>query len=192
MRRGPRPPGVSAMVRWVLGVWLTLLASTSMALPMVSLNPSSTLLSPNQAFTVDVLVDGVEAADPLIAFGFDVQSGGGLVFNGATVAAPFFDDSGAFATTDAAGSTLPAVAGDGILLATLNLNAGFVPGLWDIELSSTAPDFGLSEGLFTLVRTFTVQARIAVEVIGGSAVPAPPGVWLIALGLALLYGRLRH
>ncbi len=165
---------------------MTLLASTSLALPIVSLNPSSTSLSLNEAFTIDVLLSGVDATDPLLAFGFDVSTGAGPVFNSATVAAPFLDDSAAFATTDVAGSAFPPVSGNDILLATLSLNAGSIPGPWNIDLTSTGVDFGVSEGFFTLADTFAVQASVRVEVARGPAVASPPTLFLMALGLWLL------
>ncbi len=174
------------MMRLIAGLCMTLLASASFALPIVSLNPSSTSLAPNESFSVDVLLSGVEVTDPLLAFGFDVDTGAGLRFNGATIAAMFFDDSDAFATTDVGGSAFPAVSGEGILLATLSLTAGFTPGLWDIALTSTGSDFGVSEGLFTLSETFALQAGTAVEVVGGTAVPLPSSVLLVVLGLLLL------
>lgn len=174
------------MMRLIAGLCMTLLASASFALPIVSLNPSSTSLAPNESFSVDVLLSGVEVTDPLLAFGFDVDTGAGLTFNGATIAANFFDDSDVFATTDVAASAFPAVSGDDILLATLSLSAGFTSGLWDIVLSSTGADFGVSEGLFTLTDTLSLQAGIAVEVVGGTAVPLPSSLLLIVLGLFLL------
>ncbi|MCB1843096.1 MAG: hypothetical protein KDI09_09065 [Halioglobus sp.] len=173
-------------INLVAGLWLTLSASVSVALPMLSLNPSSATLSLNEAFTIDVLLSGVEVSDPLLAFGFDIATGAGPVFVGSSVAAPFFDDSGAFAATDVAGSALPAVSGDDILLATLSLTAGSIPGLWDITLSSAGAEFAISEGLFTLGQIIPVQSSITVEVLRSTAVPAPSALLLLVLALGIL------
>jgi hypothetical protein len=173
----------------ILALFLSTMAAN--AVPVISLSPSSTSLGLNEAFTIDVFVDGVELADQLFAFGFDVSAQTDITYNSATVAAPFFDDSGFFSTTDVAGSTFPAVSGDGILLATLDLTTGTTTGLLDVSIFSTAADFGLSEGLFTLSTTYEINETATVEVIGDAAVPLPSTAFLIGLGLLGMVRRTR-
>ena len=74
------------------------------AMPIVSLDLSSTSVNVGGSFSVDVRVDGVEASDRLLAFGFDVTNDAEITFVSATVDPRFFDDSAFFATTDVAGS----------------------------------------------------------------------------------------
>jgi hypothetical protein len=153
------------------------------ALPMVSLNPSSSLLGFNEAFTVDVVVSGIESTDQLIAFGFDIDADFGLTFQGATVALPFLDDSSFFPTTEVAGSTFPSIFGDNILLNTLSFTTGTTNGLLNLAVSTSLLDFGFSEGLFTIGTVYDIGDTAAVEVRGISTVPMPSTLLLIVLGL---------
>ncbi|GAB5451357.1 MAG: hypothetical protein Hals2KO_16850 [Halioglobus sp.] len=158
-----------------------LLSAHAQAAPIINLVPSSTVLGFNQSFTVDVLVSGVEALDPLLAFGFDVNAESGLSFTGATVAAPFFDDSAFFPTTDVAGSVFPAVSGDDILLGSLQLSTGSTEGMWAVAIGTSAGDLGVSEGLFTLLGTTDIAGRVAVEVKRGMQLGPAPGTLLLDL-----------
>ncbi|MEZ5570986.1 MAG: PEP-CTERM sorting domain-containing protein [Halioglobus sp.] len=170
-------------MKYLLLVFTFLLASQARAIPVISLSPSSSTLGFNQAFTVDVLLSGIEATDPLIAFGFDVGSTIGLSYNGAVVASPFLDDSVFFSSTDVAGSTFPAVFGNGILLSTLALTTGASAGPQVVSIFTSQADFGLSEGIFTLANLYDVQATAAIEVVRGSAVPLPSTLLLLSLAL---------
>lgn len=158
-----------------------LLCVHAQAAPIINLVPSSMVLGFNQSFTVDVLLSGIEASDPLLAFGFDVSTEAGLSYTGATVAAPFFDDSGFFPTTDVAGSAFPAVSGDDILLGSLQLTTGSTEGMWALAIGTSAGDLGVSEGLFTLLGTADIAERVAVEVKRGMQQVPAPGTLLLAL-----------
>jgi hypothetical protein len=159
------------------------------ALPMLTLSPSSSTLGFNENFTVDVFANDVDAIDPLIAFGLDVTADAGLNYNGATVALPFLDDSGFFATTDVAGSTFPSVSGTGILLATLDFSTGTTEGLLTLATFSSAGDFGSSEGLFTLQNAYEIDQLVRVTVQGPAVVPVPSSFLLLALALVGLRSR---
>ena len=178
-------------MRCILFFFLSMFGLAAHAIPMISLNPSSTIFGFNDSFTVDVFVSGVEIFAPLVAFGFDVGVDTGLTHSGATVAPPFFDDSGFFPTTDVAGSTFPAVSGDGILLATLALNTGTSEGIFGVSVFTTPGDFGSSEGLFTFRDTYGIDDSVSVTVARGS-VPLPSSLALLAAGLAgFAYRRVR-
>ncbi len=160
------------------------------AMPMISLAPSSNTLGFSEVFTVDVFVSGIEAIDPLLAFGFNVGTQPGLAFDSATVASPFLDDSGFFPTTDVAGSTIPSIFGDDILLATLSLVTGTTAGLLDVSIFTMPANFGFAEGLFTLSNNFNIDEISTIEVIGVAPIPLPSTLLLIVLGLCGI--RLRN
>ncbi|CAA0080041.1 Uncharacterised protein [Halioglobus japonicus] len=176
-------------MKYMLCVVFSCFAASAYALPMVSLNPSTSVLGFNEAFTVDVLVSGIESTDQLIAFGFDVGVDTGLTYSGATVSPSFFDDSGFFPTTDVAGSSFPPISGDNILLATLSLMTGTTSGLLTVAALSTPLDPGLSEGLFTVATIYDISATATVEVMGSSTVPLPSTLLLIGIGL---FGVAKH
>lgn len=175
-------------MKCVLFLVFSMFGVVAHAIPMISLNPSSTIFGFSDDFTVEVFVSGVESADELIAFGFDVGADSGLTYTGATVAPPFFDDSGFFPTTDVAGSAFPAVSGDGILLATLGLTTGTTEGIFGVSVFTTPGNFGSSEGLFTFFNTYGIEDAVSVTVERGS-VPLPSSLALLTLGLICLRFR---
>lgn len=179
-------------MKYLLSCLVALVALPAHAVPMIDLVPSNAAPGLNAVFTVDVVASGIEAGDPLLAFGFDVQLGAGLSYSGATVASPFLDDSTVFITTDVAGSTLPAVSGDGILLSTLSLNAGNAAGVWDISIIASQDDLGASEGLFTVTGTLGFDETVSVEVVEGAPVPLPSTLLLMGLGILGLGIRARQ
>lgn len=164
------------------------MGSQAWAVPMISLAPSATGLSFNQPFTVDVLASGISPVDPLLAFGFDVMPGADIAFDGATAAAPFFDDSALFIDTDVAGSAFPALFGDDIRLATLQFTTGVTEGLLDIDIGTSPAALGVSEGLFTVFGTADIASSISVEVSRPSLVPVAGTLPLLLLGLVGLIG----
>ena len=179
-------------MKYVLFLLMSCFGVSAQALPMVSLNPSSTILGFNEAFTVDVLVSGIESTNQLIAFGFDVGTDFGLTFNGATIVSPFLDDSGFFASTDVAGSTFPSIFGDDILLSTLSLVTGTTSGLLNLTVFTTPLDLGVSDALFTIDTTYDISKTAVIEVNRTSTVPLPSTLLLLGLGLLSLAPRLRR
>ena len=175
--------GKVEIVKYWLMIVMLMLGARAQAMPMLSLIPSGTTFGFNEAFTVDVFVSSVEATDPLLAFGFDVESEHGLAFNSATVAFSFLDDSDFFATTDVAGSMFPSISGDNILLSTLSLTTGATEGFLELSIFTTPADFGFSEGLFTLMSTFDIDQTVTVEVVRGATVALPSTMLLMFLGL---------
>jgi hypothetical protein len=72
------------------------------AVPVIALETATTDFLFGEAFMVRVVVNGVEADDQILAFGFDVTLDTGLIFTSASVGPDFFDDSAFFPTTDVA------------------------------------------------------------------------------------------
>ncbi len=167
----------------LVAVMLLMFASASAkAIPIVSLSlPSS--VETGVTFDVDVIADGVDPLDGLLAFGFNVVNPNPLsiTFNSATVAPPFFDDS-AFLPVDVAGSTFPSISGNGILLASLNFTANSV-GDYSLGISS---DLFAFEGLFTEFNMYDVTTSADITVT--APVPEPTIIALLGIGLVGLAG----
>ena len=183
----------------VVAISLILFSTGAQAIPIVSLELSTTDIYVGDAFTIDVVVDGVTDidsfgfSDELLSFGFDVDYlASECSYNGAEVNVPaFFDDSSLFPDTDVAGSALPAIGGDDILLATLS----FTPLLaGDFFIGIISDIFDLNEGLILLgledpdLLSVDITQSIGVNV---SPVPEPATILLLVSGMAGLgvFGR---
>jgi hypothetical protein len=167
--------------------------STS-AVPVVSFDVADTDIRIGERFTVEVVVDGVDLFDEVIAFGFDIDFDPSWTEAAAPVLGmDFMDDSALFPGTDVAGSVFPSPGpnGDGIKLATLSFVSG-AAGVFDLGIVSHLLD--PNEGLFTLFDTYdiTYTARITVNEASGH-VPEPATAALFGLGIAgVVYGRRRR
>ncbi len=164
----------------VVGLLFMFATTSARAIPIVSLDlPSS--VATGESFDVEVVVDGVDPSDGLLAFGFNVVAPNPLniTFNNASVAAPFFDDS-AFLPIDVAGSTFPSISGNGIILATLNFTANSV-GDYSLGIIS---DLFAFEGLFTEVNMYDMTASTNISVVS----PEPTTIALLGIGLAGIAG----
>lgn len=151
-----------------------------------------TLVGPTQVtlgstFSFDVLLtDAVGFEDELLAFGFDVTSANPSIaqFTGATVYAPFNDDSASFVSTMVAGSVFPGLTrGDGtsFLLARLTFQA-LAAGLTTLGITSDTLD--LNEGLVYLLagnQPLAATASIAI-----APVPEPSAYVLLVAGLVVI------
>ena len=166
------------------------------AVPMVSFDITDTDIWVGETFTVDVIVDGVDLSDEVIAFGFDLDVSAPLSEAALpVVGSGFMDDSALFPDTDVAGSidpfAGPGPSGDDILLATLSFVSS-AAGMFDVGIVSDLSDF--NEGLFTLADTYDLTESTQVTVnraINGA--PEPETVALLGLGIAgMVYGRHRR
>jgi len=162
----------------------------------VDLQLSDPALTVGETFTIDVVVHDVfpgiaPVEEAVLAFGFDVAiSAPSLVsFMGATVAAPFDDDSALLPNTDVAGSVFLGLPNDVLhetfLLATLTFRALDIGGL---TLGITSDTTDLSEGLFYLLAGNTdITANLPVT-IQANAIPEPGTLVLLASGVLGVLG----
>jgi hypothetical protein len=140
--------------------------------------------------------DELDVLDEVLAFGFDVLiSDGSLIsFQGATIAAPFDDDSGLFPNTDVAGSAFPALPNDGnhntLRLATLLFRALDV-GALSLGIVSNTSD--LNEGIvYVLVGNKDVTASTPLIIVPRSSAPEPQAFALLITGVLSLLRYKRH
>ncbi len=173
------------------------LSVTAFAIPTVSLEIAPGDIYVGDSFDVNVIANGVTDIDPswgpdeIISFGFDVDyAPTEFAFNGATVAAPFLDDSASFANTDVAGSAFPGVSGASFGLASLSLTA-LHEGSFTLGIISDLTDF--NEGLGSLLyaaldMTQQMQVDVLASTTGGEPVPEPSTVLLMGIGLLGLVG----
>ncbi len=128
----------------LLGAATLCLPAAAQALVM-ALNPSSHVVNPGNSFTVQVtasqVFDGLDPADEVLSFGFDVTLSDPAVaaFTGATVAAAFDDDSSSLPGADVAGSAFPGLTEGPMLLATLTFQAG-EPGVVELGIAAELSD----------------------------------------------------
>ncbi|MDD4273675.1 MAG: PEP-CTERM sorting domain-containing protein [Desulfobacter postgatei] len=170
------------------------IASILYATPIISFEYSPDI-SVGDTLEISVTVDGV-LDDPvfggdLMAFGFDLDFDS-LEFDylGTVVESPFYDDSTLFLDTDVAGSAMPAVGGDGILLATMSFTA-LTDG--DLTISIISDLLDLNEGLITFVdgvidMTTDLEIHVSKNL---NSVPEPSTFILLSFGL-LGFSRLRR
>lgn len=172
-------------------VFLLALPHPGWSVPTVSLEVLDPGIEVGGTFDVDVLVSDLDPFDEILAFGFDVSADTGLSYNGAVVGLDFFDDSALWFNTDVAGSAFPGATGDPILLATLSFTPTVTGTLTlGIESDPFGPDFGLSEGLITLMDfvPYDLTTSLDVTVSEATPVPEPSTLILLGIGFASLLG----
>lgn len=187
----------------VLVAALCLLAPAAQAL-QVELVPSEATVAVGEALTLEVVVtevfDGLAAAEEVLAFGFDVflADPGRVAFTGATVAAPFDDDSAFLPETDVAGSVFPGLANTAanatLTLAILGFQA-LAEGTPVVGIVSDVAD--PNEGLVLFdAGNVDLTARIPLSITpAATPVPEPQAWLLLSVALAGLAGygwRLRR
>lgn len=167
--------------------FLGLVPASVSAVPMVSFDITDTDILVGETFTVDVIVDGVDLSDEVLAFGFDVDISSPLSEAAApVVGSDFTDDSALFADTDVAGSVFPGPGpnGDDILLATLSFVSS-AAGMFDVGIVSDLLDF--NEGLYTLNSfdpyDLTHSEQLTVRSDGMGSAPEPATLALLGLGI---------
>lgn len=171
-------------------VFITTLVMTGVALaiPMVNLSLSDSNIVVGDTFTLDVFATDVTDIDPflgqdeILSFGFDVIfNSTEFTFNGATVDAPFFDDSMLFPNSDVAGSIFPGMSGDSVSLASLSFTAN-TSGNFSLGILSDLLD--LNEGLSSWIYgPLDMTQSLNVNV---NPVPEPATLLLFSASLASL------
>lgn len=176
------------MTTMVLVIGLFFISTFVQAIPVVSLELSTTDVIVGNDFDINVIADGVFfdqvfGDGDLLAFGFDIGfDDSEFDFNGATVAPPFMDDSAFFPDTDVAGSTFPGIGGDDILLSTLSFTP-LLAGNFSIGIISDLLD--RNEGLILaglLGPPFSVDITQSIDV-KVSPVPEPATIVLLTTGV---------
>ena len=178
----------------LLGSLIAAEAVSATSITLLPVNPSVGLGNTLQiAITADI-----DAPDAIIGFGFDVGTGGILDFVGFTPGPLFADDPFALAPLSdadgirgASGGDLllgPAISGSNVLLGTLAFLATGI-GTTTVNLGADDLNFFYTEGLIPEDPNLTnflppvAGSNVTVTV---NAVPAPPALTLIGLGLAIL------
>ncbi len=157
------------------------------AIPSVGFDITDTDIRVGETFTVDVVVDGVDLLDEVIAFGFEVDFDSAWSQAASPVIGPAFDfdDSALFPNTDVAASVdflNMGPSGDGILLATLSFVSG-AAGVFDLGTVSDLLD--LNEGLLTFLDTYDLTHSEEVTVnTAVNGVPEPATLALLGGGIA--------
>lgn len=166
---------------WVIGYFL--FSANSIAAPIVSFGISDNDIQINEAFTVDVLVSGVEPFDEVIAFGFDLILDPSWALGSVIIGPDFdYDDSVLFPDTDVAGSVDPfnfGPSGDNIVLASLQLSASSA-GNFNLGIVSDLFDFNEGLYLFSSFDAFDLTHTEQVTINDSSPAPVPaPGTLLL-------------
>lgn len=157
---------------------------------------SSSAVQAGSAFTVDVWVDqlfaGLSGDAALLAFGMTVVNSSPdlFTFTGASIAAPFDDDS-ALVGLHAAGSTFPGIsnqpANQSLMLVTLSFFAiGAGDGTLGIRSDLSDPNQGL---IFFQNAPVSLNADLAISV---TTVPLPAALPLMLGAISLLAGIVRR
>ena len=143
----------------------------------------------NEAFTVDVLVSGIDPLDEVIAFGFDLIFDPSWSLDSVTIGPDFdFDDSALFANTAIAGSIDPLNSGpngDNIVLASIQLTPSKA-GDFNLEIISDLSDFNEGLYLFSSFDAFDLSHNEQIAINSTSPVPIPGGLFLFCSGIVFL------
>jgi hypothetical protein len=189
MRKSP----VQSRLLLAAGALLALLVPPAGAF-QITLTPPLVPITVGDSFTVLVTAADLFAGnggDTLLAYGFDVETGGAAALTAATVAAGFLDDAG-LTGLDVSASAFPGLTDTGgsvdLLLSELTLTA-LVAGQLLLTLSADAlnPFQGLvfaDGGQFVFSETLTLQIEPA-------AAPLPGTALLLGAGLLALHRRRR-
>jgi hypothetical protein len=161
----------------------------------ITLTPPLTPIVAGDSFSILVTAKDLFASnsgDTLIAYGFDVATGGGAALTGASVAVGFLDDT-ALTGVDVSASAFPGLADPGgsfdLLLSELTLTA-LVAGPLSVTLSTDTLDpfqglFFALGGQLAFSETLNLQIQPA-------AAPLPGTALLLGAGLLALNHRRRR
>jgi hypothetical protein len=190
MRTSP----VQSRLLLAVGALLALLVSPAGAFQIMQ-TPPLVPIAVGDSFSVLVTAEDLFAgrsSDALIAYGFNVDTGGGAALTGATVTAGFVDDS-VLTGLDVAASSLSGEMDPGggtfdLLLSELTLTA-LVAGPLSLTLSADTLDpfqglFFAAGGQFAFSDTLTLEIEPA-------AAPLPGTALLLSAGLLALRRRRR-
>lgn len=148
------------------------------AVPIVSFNLSQSNIQVGQSFTVNVLASGVDFSDPLLGFGFDINTTSGLTLGKVQVGPNFLDVSLSLSNTDVGALGMTALNGN-ILLASIDLTA-VAAGTFDFGITSDLLNF--NQGLLTVLNVYDLSLSQSIMV--RRPMPEPFTLALFALGLA--------